>query len=242
MKKHIFLLIILLFLFSNKAFAAEFNDINSTHLNFVSISHLSDTGILKGYDDGSYQPDRIMNRAEALKVIIGGAGINTDEEILEAPFIDVPIEQWFAKYVLKAKEMGIVKGNPDGTFAPSQEVKRVEFIKMLLETNRFRKDKWEGKEYFSDIPRDQWFAPYMNYAGKSGLIVPDLAGNLYPEKPVNRAEMAEILYLMRIIMKGSDTQYLLELYGISLWFHACVDGGWSAYKGSCSRDSYGNDC
>jgi len=210
MKKSLLFSIILSLLFSSSTYAAEFTDLPNDHANYVSITQLSDGGILKGYDDGSFKPDKILNRVEALKVILEGADINSDDDVSESPFSDVAQEQWFAKYVLRAKYLGIVKGNPDGSFEPDRQVKRVEFIKMLLEANRFRKEKWEGQQLYNDIPGEAWYTPYMNYAGKAGLVLPDSSNNLNPEKAVTRAEMSEILYLMRIILRGSDTQFLVQ--------------------------------
>jgi hypothetical protein len=46
-------------------------------------------------------------------------------------FPDVGTNQWFFPYVAKIKDWGIVNGNDDGTFAPSRNINRAEFSKML---------------------------------------------------------------------------------------------------------------
>lgn len=191
------------------AAAMEFSDVPNDHPDFVSITQLVEQGILKGYDDGTFKPEKIVNRAEAIKVILGGSNISVESELEEAPFTDTLPDQWFAPFVMKAKQLGVVNGNPDGSFAPSNEVKRVEFIKMLLETNRFKKEKWENQQHFDDVPGDSWYASYMNYAGKSGLVIADSNNQLNPEQAVTRGEMAEILYLMRIILNGRNANYLI---------------------------------
>lgn len=190
--------------------AAGFKDVPATHPHVVAISHLSEVGLIKGYEDGTFQPEKTVNRAEALKLILESAGVQFEEKLETGPFKDVAADQWFAKYVSQAKKLAIVNGNPDGTFTPAANVKRAAFLKMLLETNRFKKDKWADEQYFKDVGKNEWYAAYMNYAGKSGLLTADANGNLSPDKDLSRGEVAEILYLMKIILKGKDTQFLIS--------------------------------
>lgn len=188
---------------------SRFTDVSRTHDHVVAIEHFAEVGILKGYEDGTFQPDKIVNRAEALKVILSSANVSLPEELEGSPFSDVAADQWFAPYVIQAKNLGIVNGNPDGTFTPATTVNRVGFVKMLLETNRFKKDKWENQQYYADVPQDAWYSAYMNYAGKAGLISASSDGKLYPDKDLTRAEVAEILYLMKLILNGKQTQFLI---------------------------------
>lgn len=208
MKKTIFIAaLVFAGIFSPQA-QAEFSDVSATHKNFVAIKHLSDTSIIKGYEDGSFKPDKVVNRVEALKIILSSSNIIAEVKEESTGFSDVDLEQWFASYVMEAKRRGIVKGNPDGSFQPGREVKRVEFIKMMLETNRFKKEKWENQQLFADVPSDAWYTPYMNYVGKAGILAPT-NNQLFPEKALTRAEVAEIMYLMKLIMNGSNNQFLI---------------------------------
>jgi len=210
MKKIVSTVAFLLILSTNSALAASFKDIQQGHPNAVAINHLSDTGLIKGYSDGTFQSEKLVNRAEALKLILESVGVDTSEVPEESPFPDVPKDQWFANYVIQAQKLGIVSGNPDGSFAPSSNVKRAAFMKMLLETNRFKKEKWADQQYYNDIATNQWYAAYMNYAGKAGLIIADSKNNLLPDKDITRGEVAEILYLMKIILNGKNTQLLVS--------------------------------
>lgn len=46
-------------------------------------------------------------------------------------FPDVKPTDWFHQYVMQIKDWGVVGGNDDGTFAPSRNINRAEFAKML---------------------------------------------------------------------------------------------------------------
>ncbi len=187
-----------------------FSDVPQTHPNYVAINYLKSQGILGGYPDGTFKPDALVNRAEALKILLIGNKVEIPSAVSQVSFSDYKVADWFAKYVEQAKTLGIVNGNPDGTFAPARNVVRAEFMKMLLILNTFKADKWAGQSIFADVPKDAWFAPYMNYAGQSGLITKDEKNMLYPAKALTRGDVAEIMYLMIVIRSDKNTQFLID--------------------------------
>lgn len=189
---------------------ADFSDVPNTNDNYLSVTYLNEQNIVKGYEDGTFKPDQPVNRAEALKIILEGNKIEVPESVEETGFSDVTATEWYARYIEKAKGLGIVSGNPDGTFAPARDVSRAEFLKMLLNTNGFKTEKWEGTQIFADVPQDAWFTPFMNYAGQSGIISKDINGNLNPGEALTRGEVAEILYLLTVILKKNDSQFLIS--------------------------------
>lgn len=187
-----------------------FSDVPRTHKHSVAIDYLSQQGIIKGYQEGTFKPEQLINRAEALKIIFIGKNIIPPSTVSEVSFTDIKSSDWFAPYVMKAKELNVITGNPDGTFAPGRTVSRAEFIKMLLLVNSFKPDKWINQQMFPDIPQDAWYTAYMNYAGQAGLLEKDPQNNLKPAQELTRGEVAEILYLMTVIRNGKDTQFLID--------------------------------
>lgn len=190
--------------------AGAFSDVPQTHPNYVAIQYLKNQGILGGYPDGTFKPDALVNRAEALKILLVGNKIEVPASVTQVSFSDYKTADWFAKYVEQAKSLGIVNGNPDGTFAPARNVVRAEFMKMLLILNTFKADKWAGQVIFADVPKDAWFNPYMNYAGQAGLLTKDEKNMLYPARALTRGDVAEILYLMIVIRSDKNTQFLID--------------------------------
>lgn len=189
--------------------SGTFSDVPQTHPNYVAIMYLKTQGILGGYEDGTFKPDALVNRAEALKILMMGNKVEVPETVLQASFSDYKTDDWFAKYVEQAKTLGIVSGNPDGTFAPARNVVRAEFIKMLLIINGLKTEKWIDLELFADIPKGEWFTAYMNYAGQAGLITKDAKNMLYPARELTRGDVAEIMYLMIVIRSDQNTQFLI---------------------------------
>ena len=187
-----------------------FSDVSRTHKYYTSISYMNETGVVQGYDDGTFKPDNPINRAEVLKIILKGSNIEADEDF-SAEFPDVQADHWFAPYVIKAKVMGFVKGNDlDGTFAPSRQVNLAEFVKMLLVANAIDVSSFEGKSVAPNISLDAWYANYVNYAAALGIVPKDAEGNVDAAKLLTRGEVINAMYLLNIIRSGQDTQFLLN--------------------------------
>ena len=96
--------------------------------------------------------------------------------------------------------MGIVKGN-DGLYRPADDVILVEAMKIIAETYQISLDSYQlpGKNPYPDTEVDAWYNPYLFFVKKYNLVDADSTGNIYPGKPVTRAQFAEIIYRMESI-------------------------------------------
>jgi len=159
---------------------------------------LKSRGIINGYPDGTFKPDQFVNRAEALKLILGAVKVEipTDAAMGLAGFSDVDGGQWYAPYLRKALSMGVVEGYPDGTFRPAQTVNLVENLKILIKAENIDlsgvTDLYINP--YHDVEYWGWYTPYLAYAGKKNLIVADAKGNIYPDQGMTRGKLAEVLY------------------------------------------------
>jgi len=184
-----------------------FSDIDKTHPNYAAIMFMYDEGVIGGYPDGTFQPDKAINRAEVLKVILAGAKVEVGQEY-QNYFPDVLESDWFAPFVTKAKDLGYVSGNgTDGTFTPSRQVSLAEFLKMAIEANNVDISSLAGKSAIEGMDPDAWFTPYVNYAVASGVLLDK--ENVDPSKELTRGEVVNMMYLLTLVRKGGDTQFLL---------------------------------
>jgi hypothetical protein len=92
--------------------------------------------IVQGYSDEIFNPNKSINRAEALKVILLAFGI-TQESIDEAnqntnlPFSDIADTDWFKGYIAYAYKNDILSGYSDNTFKPGNLMTRAEASKII---------------------------------------------------------------------------------------------------------------
>ena len=150
-------------------------------------------GIVQGYPDGTYKPDKVLNRAELLKIVVASSFNESEYNSYdsESCFDDVPAGQWFTKYVCFAKAQGIIQGYDDGTFKPAQEVNFVEALKIML--NGMGVDLTSSNE-------DPWYQKYYDTADFKYLIPYELLGEF--SATFTRAQAAEVI--MRILSLDAE--------------------------------------
>jgi thiol-disulfide isomerase/thioredoxin len=202
-------------LLSSQAAFASFSDVASDHPNQAAIEYLQVKGIIDGYPDGTFGPERPINRAEMMKILVEGQGVTPDANTYKECFPDVGTE-WFAPYVCYAQTQGWVNGYPDGTFKPARNVLNVEAVKMILNAKGFELDKDYATTQFSDISTSEWFYPYAVTAEKLALTEGFEPGAAYA-----RADVSEMIFRTLVIEDTGSNIYsaeardqLLELNGI----------------------------
>lgn len=210
---NIFLTALLCWQFSSITCAGTFSDVEESGPYFIAVESLFRLGIIEGYEDGTYKPENGVNRAEALKMVLAGAGIKVENGLYATGFFDVTLDSWYAGYVMSGLLKGIIGGNPDGTFAADRQVNKAEFLKMALET--FETDLTNHLNLTSNIAADtpprEWYGPYLSYAKTVGLVFPDLKNNLYPAQFLNRGQCANIIYKMYLLKQGGEAQKMLSI-------------------------------
>jgi len=159
----------------------KLNDISDETPRDLKIKALNRLGVINGYDDGTYQPTKKINRAEFLKILVGSA--YPDEVVSggENCFSDVR-NDWYSKYVCLAKDKGIVEGYEDGSFKPSQEINAVEALKIIMET--LHKDKIVDKD-------GEWWRKYWDAAESMDVVTDDIEDQ---GEHIDRGQMAEMVY------------------------------------------------
>ena len=145
MKKLTIVAFVIILLLPLSARAQALSDIQN-HPNQTAIEYLFEKDVISGYPDGSFQPNTGLNRAELLKILVGGKGIKPSDGFRDC-FPDVQ-NQWFARFVCYAKEQNWVQGYKDGTFEPSSLVNKAEAIKMLVESQGFEIPNVVNESFF----------------------------------------------------------------------------------------------
>ncbi|MFA6528726.1 MAG: S-layer homology domain-containing protein [Candidatus Gracilibacteria bacterium] len=154
-----------------------FSDVDG-HGNEEAILYLEDKGIVEGYADGTYGPDKSINRAEFLKILLESADVEVSDN--SNCFPDVG-DDWYAKYVCSAKDLDIVSGYPDGFFRPANDINLAEALKIVLETYGFEIADSGG----------EWYEKYYDYAYDNELL--DLI-YINVSHELTRGEMAQLIY------------------------------------------------
>ena len=87
-----------------------------------SIRSLLKKNVISMPDSGEFRPADEITRAEFVKILVSGIGLNTANS--QNVFTDVKDDAWYAPYFAAAKKAGIVLGYDDGTVAPDDTITR----------------------------------------------------------------------------------------------------------------------
>lgn len=118
-------------------------DVNGTKYE-SAVSTLVDLGVISGYPDGTFKPDKNITRAEFCKVVIKALGLNYDGSSAPTVFTDVPSTHWASGYVQAAYELGVVNGRSATIFDPEANVSYNEAIAMIVRALGYEDDKLVG--------------------------------------------------------------------------------------------------
>lgn len=115
------------------AFAA-YPDVTEDTEYASAIATLSALGIVGGDDQGNFNPESTITRAEFTKIICEIQAMSGEGNKGATAFTDVAADHWASGYINFASSMGIVNGMGDGTFVPEGPVTYEQAIKMLVVT------------------------------------------------------------------------------------------------------------
>ncbi len=136
----------------------NFSDVNKGDWYNTAISTMASMGIIKGYEDGSFQPNTNITRAEfsaiAERFDGGTAEIKTE-------FTDIK-GHWGYNEISRAYELGWINGYPDGTFKPDNCIIRAEVVtvinRVLNRKVETESDMVEGMKTWPDnADKEKWY-------------------------------------------------------------------------------------
>ena len=105
---------------------SSFSDIKDGAWCCRAVSTLTNMGIIKGYTDGSFQPNKSITRAELATIIARFAKLDVNTKT----FSDIN-GHWAQKNIELAAGNGWINGYEDGTFRPNNNITRAETFAMI---------------------------------------------------------------------------------------------------------------
>ncbi len=115
-----------------------FPDLDVTQWYAPYVCTAKQAGWVEGYEDGTFQPTRTINRAESVKVIAEAEEWDLPTSF-SAPYSDTSLSQWYTKYVAFAKNKNFLPFS--SRFSAGDEILRGEFsevyYRVLYTRNEF---------------------------------------------------------------------------------------------------------
>ena len=121
-----------------KAKTCKFSDVKKSNYFYKAVIWGNENGIVEGYKDGTFGPQKVCQRKHAVTFLWRLAG-QPEPSSTKNKFKDVKTKDYFFKATLWASEKGILAGYSDGTFKPDGKCLRRQMVTFLYKYNKFVK-------------------------------------------------------------------------------------------------------
>lgn len=185
--------------------AVAFSDVGASHPYRDAIDDLSSRGIINGFPDGSFGPDRAVTRQQFAKMVV----LTMDLPVSEAdvcPFGDVQVggypDPYFPdNYIAACAKYEITKGTTPTTFSPGDAIKRAQLLTMVVRAvDRILPGTLQATPagYTGSLPdfSDPNHAANLHKAEHNGLLagLRGFGASWDPWGPASRGEVAQVLH------------------------------------------------
>ncbi len=171
---------------------AFFTDVDAaTNPYAPAIQWAKDSGISQGNPDGTFKPEKTVNRAELLKLVLSLQKAPLDAATTgTGGFADVQEDAWYAPYVHLAVAKSIVQGYPDGTFKPEQPVNGAEALKIAYIALGIKTADIGGP----------WYQRFLQHAQTSNIL---FDSSVHVDTPMKRKDVVWMLWKLMTLQNQS---------------------------------------
>lgn len=167
------------------AATGEYGDVEATNSYYKAIKVLSGLGIVKGDDEGNFNPTNDIKRSEMVALVCRALG----EEAVAlssagASFDDVSADHWAAGYIAWGVAGGIVNGVGDNKFDPDASVKFQDAVVMVMRALGY--ERIANRDANGGYPTG-----YLKVASQQGVLA---GANYAGEKAATREVVAQVIY------------------------------------------------
>ena len=162
-----------------------------------------------GYEDGTFQPDGDMTRAEAAAIFARLISEEKGEQVSgKSTFSDVSNNDWYATELGYLEKYDIIKGYEDGTFRPDAPVTRAEFTAMTVRYyDLFHDVKYPANTTkYPDVSSSYWAVKDISFATSEKWLNGYADGSFKPDTNITRAEVVTVVN--RMTGRTADKEYI----------------------------------
>jgi hypothetical protein len=169
----------------------SYEDVGTDYWAKTPIEQTGTLGLVEGYPDGTFRPDRALTRAELAALLVRASGLALAGE--GKSFKDVPAKHWASTYIKTAQVAGLMEGYPDGKFKPEKQISRAEGIAVLARVDELPLDEAVSINPYEDVSKKSWAAKYVVAAKNAGMLDYVKTSKLSPKGGLTRAEAVTML-------------------------------------------------
>jgi len=158
-----------------------------------SIAEAAEKGLVGGYPDGTFRPDKPVTRAEFAVMLANGLGWTKPAATKLDYADDNAAPPWARAALATASGNGVLSGYPDGTLRPNEPISRAEMAAMIARALRLPLGPTAGSDFRDEAAIPGWAKPSVNALLREGIVSGDEKRQFRPWAATTRAEAAVIL-------------------------------------------------
>ncbi len=171
-----------------------FPDVAEGSWYYDSVKYVKNKNFMNGTDNG-FEPDSFMTRAMLVTVLYRMSG--EDSVIVQTPFEDVKLGEWYTDAVLWAAEKGIVNGVSNSCFAPNENITREQMASVIYRYARHVgydvQKTGDLKKYYDYSQISDWALEALSWANGAEIMTGTSETTVSPKTGATRAQIAVIL-------------------------------------------------
>lgn len=189
-KRAISLILAFALIFGSFNFVSASSDIHG-HWAEQNIKYLLDKGVVEGYPNGEFVPNKQITRAEFVAIINRTLALN---EVGVVEFEDVTENDWFYKDIGKAMAAGYIEGYSKQAFKPRNIITREEAATIIGKAFGLEESDTSTIDFTDGQSIQGYAVGYVNAAANKGYISGYPNGHFSPQGKLTRAEAATIVF------------------------------------------------
>lgn len=173
----------------------KFADVLPDFWGYTAVTVLASKGMINGYEDSTFKPNKNITRAEFAKLILSayeaaggklaGGG---------SAFVDVTKSDWYYDVADKTSALGIILGS-DGSFRPNEDIKREDAAAIIYRAlNCLGMNYYEEKSFADDSLVSDYAKKAVSYLAGAGIINGFEDLTFRPADTLTRAQAAQMLF------------------------------------------------
>ena len=171
-----------------------------------AINDMGSRMVVNGDENGNYNPDKNITRAEFSAIIVRALGLRP--ETGTSAFDDVGADKWYCGYIKTAAAYGIINGYDASTFGPNDQITREQAMTMLARAMKLTQlspklDGMTGEllgSYKDGSSISNYAKNSVEACLKAGVVTGTSTTTISPKDYVTRAEVAAMV--QRLLQKS----------------------------------------
>ncbi|SDW71971.1 immunoglobulin-like domain-containing protein [Paenibacillus sp. CF384] len=174
--------------------AIKFSDI-SGHWAEANIKKAVTSGIVNGYQDGTFKPGKTVTRAEFAVMLMNA--LKPQEAGAKLTFTDhAKIGAWAQKAIAQAVQAAIITGYADGSFRPDAQISRAEMAAMIAKAMGQATKEVAATDFSDDKAIPAWAKASVAFVKQAGIVQGKGNNEFAPADHATRAEAVTVLLNM----------------------------------------------